>query len=74
MEVGDKAVGFKFKGGGCLIWNPDMERYIGEEGIITEIDDRDFRIQFHGKGWWYPLPSTPEVDSDIENNTNYPIY
>jgi hypothetical protein len=58
MKVGDKAKGFKFDVDLFPHFTHDMIKYIGEEGVISDIDNRYelFTIKFNeGDCWNYPL-------------------
>jgi hypothetical protein len=56
VKVGMKAKGFKFKGGEHLGYSPDMDKYIGKQGVIESSDDRKFSIRFEDEVYWnYPI-------------------
>jgi hypothetical protein len=58
MKVGDKAKGFKFDVDLFPHFTHDMIKHIGEEGVISDIDNRFkiFTIKFNDGSYWnYPL-------------------
>ena len=60
MKVGDKIKGFKFEereydNGVHLIQNSNMDKYIGEIGIIIQIRNTFIEVEFEDKEiWCYP--------------------
>lgn len=61
MKKGDKAKGFKFRGGGGrnsanINYNEQMDRYVGVEGVVTDVGPDTFSILYDGVGHWsYPI-------------------
>ena len=60
MKKGDKAKGFKFRGGGRnsanINYNERMDRYVGVEGVVTDVGPDTFSILYEGVGHWsYPI-------------------
>ena len=59
LKVGDKIKGFKFSTGeAALTFNPDMNRFIGYEGVVSRIFDDFVLISYfkpYERCWTYPL-------------------
>lgn len=56
LEKGMKAKGFKFESGyDGLRYDPEMDKYIGKDGVVHNLTDT-FSVRFEdGKFWDYPL-------------------
>ena len=59
MKKGDKAKGFKFRtarNSANINYNEQMDRYVGVEGVVTDVGPDTFSILYHGVGHWsYPI-------------------
>ena len=60
IKLGDKAKGFKFpefRNSASLSYNKQMERFVGTEGIVSDIGSDTFDILYDDKGtlWTYPV-------------------
>ncbi len=54
MELkGKKIYGFKFEAN-YLAYASSMDAYIGEIGLISEVNDRDVCVKFSDTSWFYP--------------------
>jgi hypothetical protein len=68
--IGRKCKGFRFEHGTDGVnWNSNMEKYIGEIGVIIEQKDFNVIIEFQSFWWNYPIsliephliPEIPEI-------------
>ena len=60
IKLGDKAKGFKFttfRNSANLSYNKQMERFVGTEGIVSDIGSDTFDILYDDKvtRWTYPI-------------------
>ena len=59
MKKGDKAKGFKFRtarNSANINYNEQMDRFVGVEGVVTDVGTDTFSIFYHGVGYcWYPI-------------------
>ena len=60
IKLGDKAKGFKFRGGGGrnsanINYNGKMDRYVDVEGVVTHVNTDTFSILYHDDHWSYPV-------------------
>lgn len=60
IKLGDKAKGFKFqafRNSADLSYNKQMDRFVGTEGIVSDIGSDTFDILYDDKGtlWTYPV-------------------
>jgi hypothetical protein len=69
-HIGRKCKGFRFEHGTDGVnWNSNMEKYIGEIGVIIEQKDFNVIIEFQSFWWNYPIslieehliPEFPEI-------------
>ena len=74
MKVGDTAKGFWFESD-KVIYNPNMDRYLGVEGEIVMIREDKFIIQFPGSSpggtpvsRWYPLSEYLQIQREDKLN------
>lgn len=53
---GKKVKGFKFEGNESVFYNLQMDKHIGEVGVIEDYDEMydNFYVQFKTAGWCYP--------------------
>jgi len=70
--IGQQVQGFKFEDLANQVgWNPVMTQYIGKVGVVGEINDRSYRVNFEdGERWWYPLNQAWKGLIEEEENTN----
>ena len=63
---GKKVKGFKFEGNKSVFYNLQMDKHIGEVGVIEDYDEMhdNFYVQFKTAGWCYPA-------SEIEQHLVY---
>ena len=40
-----------------VMWSRYMDRYIGKEFVISNIDYSDSSVEFEGVEWWFPVAS-----------------
>jgi hypothetical protein len=59
MKIGDKVKGFKFtafNNSAILNYNRDMNRFVGVEGVVSDVGTETFSIFYEGVGYWsYPI-------------------
>ena len=59
IKVGDKVKGFKFpafNNSAILNYNRDMNRFVGVEGVVSDVGTDTFSIFYDGVGYWsYPI-------------------
>lgn len=59
MILGDKAKGFKFpafNNSAILNYHSDMNRFVGVEGVVSDVGTETFSIFYEGVGYWsYPI-------------------
>lgn len=59
IKIGNKAKGFKFyafNNSAILNYNIDMNRFVGVEGVISDVGTETFSIFYEGIGYWsYPI-------------------
>lgn len=59
IKVGDKAKGFKFhalRNSAILNYYIQMDRFVGVEGVISDVGTETFSIFYEGVGYWsYPI-------------------
>ena len=59
MKKGDKAKGFRFRtarNSANINYNKQMDRYVGVEGVVTDVGTDTFSILYDGVGHWsYPI-------------------
>lgn len=79
FKVGDEFVGFKFIDTYSIMYDTDMDNYVGKKGKIVKFDiDRNIQVQFDdGENWMYPYPgqAIKDVHKDIQSlKDKYPQY
>ena len=59
MKIGDIAKGFKFpafNNSAILNYNRGMNRFVGVEGVVSDVGTDTFSIFYDGVGYWsYPI-------------------
>jgi hypothetical protein len=59
IKTGDKVKGFKFpafNNSAILNYNSDMNRFVGVEGVVSDVGTDTFSIFYDGVGYWsYPI-------------------
>jgi hypothetical protein len=59
MILGDKVKGFKFpafNNSAILNYHSDMNRFVGVEGVVSDVGTETFSIFYDGVGYWsYPI-------------------
>ena len=59
IKVGDKVKVFKFYGywnSANIMYNVLMDRFVGVEGVVTDVGTDTFSILYYGVGHWsYPI-------------------
>ena len=59
IKIGNKAKGFKFRtarNSANINYNEQMDRYVGVEGVVTDVGPDTFSILYEGVGHWsYPI-------------------
>ena len=59
IKVGDKMKGFKFpafNNSAILNYNRGMNRFVGVEGVVSDVGTDTFSIFYDGVGYWsYPI-------------------
>lgn len=70
--VGKNMFGFEFNTNDDCIFNPHMNRYIGEKGLITDYDlyDNTFKVNFSDGFWCYHANLAIQHIAEETENTN----
>lgn len=59
IKYGDKAKGFKFRtrqNSANMSYHKQMDRFVGVEGVVTDVGADTFSIFYDGIGYWsYPI-------------------
>lgn len=58
--IGKKVIGFKFKSCNTISYRNDMDKHVGEEGVISAFENDSYFVQFSTDGWWYPAREIEE--------------
>ena len=58
--IGEKVIGFKFKSCNTISYRNNMNKHIGEIGVISDFAEDKYYVQFSTDGWWYPAREIEE--------------
>jgi len=65
--IGAKVKGFKFDKVDNIVWNPGMEKYIGETGYVRDLDKNRVVVQFKDTVWVYPFKALMWSEENADN-------